>query len=511
MKGRFALALLASVAMIAAMATDASAADHGGKAADIAAAVVDSMAAVVAASCTWAAAAASMRMGGGGLRMVWWLACRRQRLSRAMHSAAAISARCARAACTDMRGADLGAGAFSHQAMPRGAYERIRPGPWLCRAKCRRAHTRPSETRNLARTAPFVGRGAGVAAGAALGAAAVRRTRNSRTISSPLTTSTACTISIRPALTGTRSATLWTLESLGRSFLGRRMAPLRAAAGAAGPARSSGPISTATCSASRSGLMTITIRSGSMAPTSCWWRTSLRPDRISARTMATRRTMATCPALRTIRAAAPQVYYGGAPAGRLDVTKEDRQALAGNQCRGDGKLQRPGAGMSDLPIEQIKKTVRPTGDQLAVLDELKAAALKAQETVKASCPTAVPLTPVARLDAAEARLDTMIQAVQIVRDPLQQFYDALNDEQRHSFETMGSSGGGNAPAGGNLAALCNQQSGDVAKLPIERIEQVVQPTGQQQQDAFNALKQADRTMPPSNYKPPARRKCRRRR
>ena len=71
--------------------------------------------------------------------------------------------------------------------------------------------------------------------------------------------------------------------------------------------------------------------------------------------------------------------------------------------------------MSDLPIEQIKKTVRPTGDQLAVLDELKAAALKAQETVKASCPTAVPLTPVARLDAAEARLDTMIQAVQSAR------------------------------------------------------------------------------------------------
>ena len=56
---------------------------------------------------------------------------------------------------------------------------------------------------------------------------------------------------------------------------------------------------------------------------------------------------------------------------------------------------------------------------------------------------------------------------------------------------MGSSGGGGrAPAGGNLAALCNQQSGDVAKLPVERIEQVVQPNGQQQQDAFNALKQA---------------------
>ena len=185
-----------------------------------------------------------------------------------------------------------------------------------------------------------------------------------------------------------------------------------------------------------------------------------------------------------------QVYYGGAPAGRLDVTKEDRQALAETNAAAMESCNGLAPGVSDLPIEQIKKTVRPTGEQLAVLDELQAAALKAQETVKTSCPTAVPLTPVARLDAAEARLDTMIQAVQIVRDPLQQFYDALNDEQKRSFETMGSGGGGKAPAGGNLAALCNQQSGDVAKLPVDRIEQVVQPNGQQQQDAFNALKQA---------------------
>ena len=47
-----------------------------------------------------------------------------------------------------------------------------------------------------------------------------------------------------------------------------------------------------------------------------------------------------------------------------------------------------------------------------------------------------------------------------------------------------------APAGGNVAALCSQQSGDVTKLPVQRIEQVVQPNGQQQQDAFDALKQA---------------------
>ena len=91
------------------------------------------------------------------------------------------------------------------------------------------------------------------------------------------------------------------------------------------------------------------------------------------------------------------------------VSTKDRRAIARRFQKPMPRRRKAATGLApgvtDLPIEQIKETVRPTGDQLAVLDELKAAALKAQETVKASCPTAVPLTPVARLDAAEARLE----------------------------------------------------------------------------------------------------------
>ena len=102
----------------------------------------------------------------------------------------------------------------------------------------------------------------------------------------------------------------------------------------------------------------------------------------------------------------------------------------------------------------------------------------------------------------------MIQAVQVVRDPLERFYVLLNDEQSDRFNTMGTSGGRKAPTGGNLAALCSQQSGDVAKLPVERIEQVVQPNGPQQ-DAFNALKQASHDAA-AQLRRPARGKCHRR-
>ncbi len=159
-----------------------------------------------------------------------------------------------------------------------------------------------------------------------------------------------------------------------------------------------------------------------MAPISCWSASS-RPDRISGPDYgyAPDYGYGARP-LETIQAAARSIT-AALRHGRLDVTKEDRQALAETNAAAMESCNGLAPGVSDLPIEQIKKTVRPTGDQLAVLDELKAAALKAQETVKASCPTAVPLTPVARLDAAEARLDTMIQAVQVVRDPLERFYD----------------------------------------------------------------------------------------
>ena len=68
------------------------------------------------------------------------------------------------------------------------------------------------------------------------------------------------------------------------------------------------------------------------------------------------------------------------------------------------------------------------------LDALSAAATKATDVVKASCPSAIPLTPAARLDAAQARLEAMVQAVNIVQGPLEKFYNSLTDEQKHRFD-----------------------------------------------------------------------------
>ncbi len=194
-------------------------------------------------------------------------------------------------------------------------------------------------------------------------------------------------------------------------------------------------------------------------------------------------------------AAGTNIYYGGysGPAAVAGgVSNADRQALAETNAAAAESCSGLAPGVADLPIAEIKQTIRPTGDQVTALDELSTAAAKASDVVKASCSTAIPLTPVARLDAAEARLEAMIQGVGIVSQPLERFYDSLSSEQKDRFDAVGNAGNGRAESGGSIAALCSQQSGGVTNLPVQRIEQVVQPNGQQQQDMFDALKQASR-------------------
>jgi hypothetical protein len=194
----------------------------------------------------------------------------------------------------------------------------------------------------------------------------------------------------------------------------------------------------------------------------------------------------------------PNIYYdssrgGGystAARGRYAAKTEqaDREALAETNTAALESCTGLAPGVTNLPIDQIRQTVHPTADQQAALDDLSAASSQASDIVKSSCPASVPLTPIGRLDAAAQRLDATIKAIQVVRTPLERFYQALSDEQRQRFSAMNGSTGG-APSGGNMATACGQQAGSFIDLPVQRIEQVVQPTAQQQ-SAFDNLKKA---------------------
>ena len=57
--------------------------------------------------------------------------------------------------------------------------------------------------------------------------------------------------------------------------------------------------------------------------------------------------------------------------------------------------------------------------------------------LKASCLTDNPVTPPARFTAVGKRLETMLQAVTLVRSALNDFYGSLTDEQKARFEAIG--------------------------------------------------------------------------
>ena len=115
----------------------------------------------------------------------------------------------------------------------------------------------------------------------------------------------------------------------------------------------------------------------------------------------------------------PNIYYGTRDVPRASKSVASRElgssALAATDAEAVQSCGGFAPGVTDLPIEQIRQIVRLASDQLSALDELSAAVSKAKEIVAASCPKTIPLTPMGRLDAAQQRLDAMIQAVQIDR------------------------------------------------------------------------------------------------
>jgi ABC-type transporter MlaC component len=94
------------------------------------------------------------------------------------------------------------------------------------------------------------------------------------------------------------------------------------------------------------------------------------------------------------------------------------------------------SGISNVPIEQIERAVRPTEAARAALGDLREAVTQAGELLKADCPTSKPITPVVRIDAMERRLDAMLRAVNIVQPALLNFYRSLTDEQKERFNRL---------------------------------------------------------------------------
>lgn len=149
-----------------------------------------------------------------------------------------------------------------------------------------------------------------------------------------------------------------------------------------------------------------------------------------------------------------------------------------------------------LPIDQIRLAIRPTDAQIAMLNDLNAASAQADNILQASCPAEVPFTPGARLDAVLKRIQAMSKAVQILRPPLATLYNSLDEEQKDRFAAIGTQSKyrrariarDESPAS-DLGGLCKKQTETFTQLPVQRIEEQIKPT-EQQNAAFEALKTA---------------------
>ena len=117
-------------------------------------------------------------------------------------------------------------------------------------------------------------------------------------------------------------------------------------------------------------------------------------------------------------------------------------------------------GIVDFPVAQLEEIIQPAPGQREALDELKAAFAKAARVLQAACPKQTPLTPVARLDAMEQRLEAMQQALTVIRGPLERLYSLLSEAQIQRLEHAAAKPDKKESSPSmNLTELCSGESG----------------------------------------------------
>jgi ABC-type transporter MlaC component len=122
--------------------------------------------------------------------------------------------------------------------------------------------------------------------------------------------------------------------------------------------------------------------------------------------------------------------------------------------------------------------VQPDQHESQLLDNLGNAIVKASDEIRSHCPTNIAFTPTARLDQMHERLQTLVDAVNIVSPALSSFYDSLTDEQKARFNGIapreprrGQNGRGDLTA----ATVHGQCDAGLMAWPTEQIDRAVRP------------------------------------
>jgi len=125
---------------------------------------------------------------------------------------------------------------------------------------------------------------------------------------------------------------------------------------------------------------------------------------------------------------------------RLNALGEDRRKMSPAKRATEAPAQGCGAAQSaalQWPADEIEARLHPNDTQRAALKALQDANARAVDVLTAGCQPEDAITPPARLDAVEGRLEAMQRAVSLVSAALEGFYATLSDEQKAQFEAIG--------------------------------------------------------------------------
>jgi hypothetical protein len=144
---------------------------------------------------------------------------------------------------------------------------------------------------------------------------------------------------------------------------------------------------------------------------------------------------------------------------------------------GDPRLCQPAVN-PDAIVGRMRTEVTPTDAQIELLQRLGGALGAASGFLAKSCANEIPAQPVARLQLMESQIEELTMAIDIVRQPLQDFEQSLSADQRAHLA---------AAAGQQTAAGCDSSQSAIDGS-IDQISQTVLPTDAQR-DALNNVRQ----------------------
>jgi LTXXQ motif family protein len=143
---------------------------------------------------------------------------------------------------------------------------------------------------------------------------------------------------------------------------------------------------------------------------------------------------------------------------------------------------------SNAMVERLRADIGPNAEQMERLQRLGGAIAAAAGYLAKSCPTDIPQQPTARLQLMDSQIQALTMAVDIIHQPLQDFEQSLNDEQRAKFG--GGQAAGKSAARGDRAEprSCGASSAAI-DWSIGQIDKSVQPD-EQQRTALADVQQA---------------------